>query len=884
MSTNASPIAHGLLSLFALSLACGDSAAQAETQLRAAPAVTRSPRAKVAHPPVSPSEALHKADKVAGEQQVMGVLQLLPGAGDAEQNKTLAPYFRVPGDDDGTEALPLKETRADVKIAGVIAQVTVHQVFENGGAKPIEAVYVFPASTRAAVHGMRMKIGERTIEASIDRRAKARADYEAAKEAGQRASLLEQERTNVFTMNVANIMPGDRIEVTLDYSELLVPEDGVYEFVYPTVVGPRYGGGADPAKDRWIANPFLHEGESEPYKFGIAAHLETGVALRDLNSPSHAIDIAYASASSADVKLGQTGGGNKDFVLRYRLAGDQIDSGLLLHETDGEKFFLLMLEPPVSPSAAELPPREYVFVLDVSGSMGGYPLETAKVLLRDLLGQLGARDEFNIVLFSGTSYVMSPTGSIAASELNIGRAISIIDNQRGGGGTELMGSLTAAYAIPRSQREVSRTVVVVTDGYVGVEAKAFKFIRDNLNQANLFAFGIGSSVNRGLIEGMARAGMGEPFVVLGPDKAKAEAEKLRRYIRQPVLSRIQVAFDGFDAHEVAPESVPDLMARRPLVVFGKYRGAAKGSIRVSGFTGGGAWTRTIDVGPAAVKPEHAPLRTLWARKWTERLTDAWTLTGGKEVEDAITNLGLGYALLTPFTSFIAIDSEVVNQGGRGGTVNQPLPLPEGVSNQAVGTLGPNSGGGGRGPATRHGAPRPAPMKSEHRSRESGRGYGGTPAAATPVAPSATTTAATAEHLTGGVVLEPSEDESRDARSLNDKDAGDVGGKRPDAQRGLSASITSVTGQHITASGDLSRDVTRAIVAAIRGCSAAADGSYRVRLTVDTSGRVIAVELLAAADATTGACLKLALAGLTVNARASGAATGTLELELRIGRR
>ena len=185
-------------------------------------------------------------------------------------DRTLAPYLTVLGEGaSGTERVPLKETSADVSIAGVIARVQVHQVFENSGQVPIEAVYVFPASTRAAVHGMRMKIGDRVIEAKIDRRQAARASYEAARREGKRASLLEQERPNVFTMNVANIMPGDRIAVELDYSELLVPDEAIYEFVYPTVVGPRYAGGADPGKDKWMANPHLPAGTPEPYRFDI---------------------------------------------------------------------------------------------------------------------------------------------------------------------------------------------------------------------------------------------------------------------------------------------------------------------------------------------------------------------------------------------------------------------------------------------------------------------------------------------------------------------------------------------------------------------------------------------------------------------------------------
>ena len=271
-------------------------------------------------------------------------------------DRSLAPYFVLPGRDGPAESLPLKQTSAEVSIAGVIARVKVKQQFENTGKTAIEAVYVFPASTRAAVHGMRMKIGQRTIEARIDRREKARADYEVARQEGKRASLLEQERPNVFTMNVANIVPGDRIAVELEYSEMIVPEDGLYEFVYPTVVGPRYGGGADPARDRWIANPHVPSGQPEPYRFDIEAHVETGIPLKDLSSPSHQVEVAWNGPARADVRLTGGGGGNRDFVLRYRLAEDRIETGVLLWEGgpqggNRERFFALSDGAPRPPAA-----------------------------------------------------------------------------------------------------------------------------------------------------------------------------------------------------------------------------------------------------------------------------------------------------------------------------------------------------------------------------------------------------------------------------------------------------------------------------------------------------------------------------------------------------
>jgi Ca-activated chloride channel family protein len=787
----------------------------------------------------------------------------------AEQadDRTLAPYFYVAGGNPETERLPLKETRAEVDIAGVIAAVKVHQVFENQAGKPIEAVYVFPASTRAAVHAMRMKIGARTIEAHIARKQEARAEYEAAKRAGQRASLLEQERPNVFTTSVANIMPGDRIEVELDYSEMILPENATYEFVYPTVVGPRYSGGANPKTDQWMANPHLSEGEKEPYAFDINVHMQTGIALKEVSSPSHKIAVSYAGSSTADIRLDQTGGGNKDFVLRYRLAGDKIETGLLLYQEPSagldrpsEKFFALLMEPPRRPSDADIPPREYIFLLDVSGSMHGFPLDTAKALMRELLSRLRPTDHFNLALFSGANYVWSPSGSKPANEKNIREGLDVILHQSGGGGTELMGGLQAAYAIPSLSRGTSRTVVVVTDGYVGVEAQAFRFIRERLDQANLFAFGIGSSVNRGLIEGMARAGLGEPFVVARPEKAAAEAEKLRHMIERPVLTDIEVRMQGFDAYDVAPEKVPDLLAERPLLLFGKYKGERPGKIEITGRSGRGRFGHSIDLRPADARRENAALRALWARKWVEILEDELHMGGGQEVEDAITGLGLGYSLLTPFTSFVAVDSQVVNRGGNLETVRQPLPMPEGVSNLAIGSNVPGQGIAAYSHAT--GAPHAM------RKAESQRMYAPAPAIAAP----------------SSMLKEP----ASEARASGKGGAGHDLAKSSDEAENKAAKDKKgqVCSVKVTPGKSQSLGDSKALLAIVRrvveqqGCAQAKPGStLRLRITVDGAGKIAKVERLAG-DEAVAAAIANKLTGESSATTAKAASEGTLEVTIK----
>ena len=304
-----------------------------------------------------------------------------------EAGQTLAPFFFVKTDDPGLDQLPLKSVSASVRIAGVIADVVIRQEYANEGGKPLEATYVFPASTQAAVYGMEMTIGDRVITAEIREREEAREEYEEAIEAGYTASLLEQQRPNVFQMTVGNILPGDRILVELRYTETLVPTEGEYEFVYPTVVGPRYSeiplGEVDP-KDLFVASPYTHEGEPATYGLDIDVELSTGVPIQAVSSISHDIEVSYPEPGRARVELSDPGGtgGNRDYILRYRLAGDKIESGLLLYEGEDENFFLFMGQPPERVEEEEIPPREYIFVVDVSGSMSDYPIEVSKAAAR----------------------------------------------------------------------------------------------------------------------------------------------------------------------------------------------------------------------------------------------------------------------------------------------------------------------------------------------------------------------------------------------------------------------------------------------------------------------------------------------------------------------
>ncbi len=602
-------------------------------------------------------------------------------------DKTLSPFFFVKSDDQTVDQMPLKATSAAVDISGVIADIKVTQLYKNQGQKTLEAVYIFPGSTRAAVHGMRMTIGERVIVATIRGREQARQEYEQARREGRSASLLEQQRPNVFQMNVANILPGDEIKVELSYTELLTPDDGVYEFIYPTVVGPRYSNKPEagaPASEAWVKSPYLRQSEPPPATFDIAVRIDAGTPLRDIACPSHKTAATFEDPRRASVRLdpAERAGGNRDFILKYRLNGGAIETGMLLYKGHTENFFLLTMQPPRKVAPAQIPPREYIFVVDVSGSMHGFPLDISKKLLRDLIGGLRATDTFNVVLFSGGSTVMAER-SLPATRDNIAKAIQVIDHQTGGGGTELLPALRTALSLPGAER-VSRSIVIATDGFVSVEKEAFDLIRGNLGNANMFAFGIGSSVNRHLIEGMARVGMGEPFVITKPDEAPAQAAKFREYIQSPALTRATVDFGGFEAYDVEPPGIPDLLANRPIILFGKWRGAPTGTITLSGLSGDRPHTDRLDVAQSAPSDSHRALRHLWARHKIALLSDYNMLAPDDARVKEVTNPGLTYNLLTDYTSFVAVDSLTRATPGGSATVQQPLPLPQGVSDLAVG--------------------------------------------------------------------------------------------------------------------------------------------------------------------------------------------------------
>ena len=607
----------------------------------------------------------------------------------AAEEKSSAPYFQIVGtrDDSSNEQLPLKSADAKVEIDGTIAHVRLTQRYANAGKAPIEAIYVFPASTRAAVHGMTLTTGGRVIAARVKESVKAKAEYETAKAEKKTAALLEEHRPNVFQMSVANLLPGDDIDVEIEWTETIPAVDSTYEFVFPTVVGPRYTGGSAASKgETWTANPHLTQGTPNPATFALNVSLSTTLALAEVTCPSHPVAIDFKAKDKAFVKIDTKAGedaANRDFILRWKLGNDQVDAGLLLHRGESTNHFLLQIAPPPRVTLDQIPPRDYVIVLDVSGSMSGFPLDTAKNLLRDLVKVLRTEDTFNVVTFASGSGVLSET-PLSANPENVLLANRFIDGQHAGGGTELESALKRSLALPGGENR-SRSILLITDGYIAADAEVRDLIRREIGNANLFAFGIGSSVNRELMESVARAGGGEPTIVTSGSEVAASAQRFREMVSNPVLAKVRIEAEGVTLGSIEPDPHPDVFASRPLIVTGTWTGEPKGKIIVRGIGGNGtAFEKTIDLAEsAAVKGlDHPALPVLWARERVRHLAE-------REKRDAetireITSLGLSYSLLTPYTSFLAVDETPKNFEGLAQTVKQPLPLPQGVSESAIG--------------------------------------------------------------------------------------------------------------------------------------------------------------------------------------------------------
>jgi Ca-activated chloride channel family protein len=600
---------------------------------------------------------------------------------------------------------PLKHTDVRAGISGFLARVTVTQVFENTAADKIEAIYTFPLPQDAAVDDMTIQVGSRTVRGLIKRREEARAIYEKAKQTGHVAALLDQERPNIFTQSVANIMPGEQITVTISYVETLRYEAGSYEFVFPMVVGPRYipgrptgkqAGGWAPDTDKVpdasrITPPVTPKGTRAGHDISLDLQIDAGVPIQDLRSSSHEIDVTSTGASSATIRLRNAAEiPNKDFILKYDVAGAEIDDAVLTTPAPkGSKlpggYFTLILQPPARLPESDITPKELVFVVDTSGSMWGFPLDKAKELINKALDELYPGDTFNLITFSGDTQILFPEPVFPTAE-NIRKAKALLANREGGGGTEMMKAIRASLA-PSDAQDHVRIVCFVTDGYVGDDMEIIGEIQKHTN-ARVFAFGIGNSVNRFLLDNMAKAGRGAVEYVTLADKADEAAHRLYERLRSPLLTDVSIDWGGLPVTDVYPQRVPDLFSGQPVIITGRYTKPGSGTVRLKGMRAGGAFSRDIAVNFDGNIPRFDALPGFWARQRIEDLMfqDMPGLQSGaikKDIQEQITQLGLDYRLMTQFTSFVAVEEKVVTVGGQPKTVQVPVEMPEGVDREHV---------------------------------------------------------------------------------------------------------------------------------------------------------------------------------------------------------
>ncbi len=601
-------------------------------------------------------------------------------------------------------ACPLKHTGVQASVTGSLARVTVTQEFHNPYSDKIEAVYVFPLPQNAAVDDMTMRIGERTIKGQIKRREEARAVYEAARNAGQIASLLDQERPNIFTQAVANILPGATVKVTISYVEFLKYQEGAYEFVFPMVVGPRYIPGQPVAQPNPQAAPDTSEvpdasritppisleatpeGTRAGHDISIAVNVDTGVPLDGFKSTLHEVDVERPAPNRASVRLrNQQTIPNKDFILRFDVAGQRINDALLAHRSNAGGFFSLILQPPERVTANDVAPKELVFVLDTSGSMSGFPIEKAKETMRLALDALYPQDTFNLITFAGDTHILFPE-PVPATRANLAKAQAFLESRQGGGGTEMMKAIRAALD-PSDKQDHVRIVCFMTDGYIGNDFEVIGEVQKHPN-ARVFAFGIGGSVNRFLLDKMAEHGRGEVEYVTLSDDGSAAAKRFHERVRNPLLTDIELDWGGLPVTDVYPQRIPDLFSAKPLILTGRYTQGARGTLRLRGKLAGQPFVRELPITLPDQEPAHDVLATLWARTRIDRLMseDFQGIQAGNpkpDVREAITQLGLDFRLLTQFTSFVAVEETVVTEGGVPRRVDVPVEMPAGVSREGV---------------------------------------------------------------------------------------------------------------------------------------------------------------------------------------------------------
>jgi Ca-activated chloride channel family protein len=563
----------------------------------------------------------------------------------------------------------LEHTDVRATVTGFVSSVVVTQEFSNPFPQPIEAVYVFPLPDDSAVDEMELTAGNRTLRAQIHKREDARRIYEQAKSEGRRAALLDQERPNIFTQSVANLLPGERVKVRLQYAAPLHYDDGVYTFNFPMTVGPRFipgvalpgqsqGTGVVPDTDRVLdASRISPPASRSGGDVSVRVHLDAGAPIEELTSGSHALQVSRA-ATTADVSLASAAEiPNRDFILRWRVTGPQKRAALLASGGAGGTF-ALMLMPEVRSAEPAPVPKEMIFVIDTSCSMAGPPLDAAKRAMRSAMEQMNPDDTFMLIDFAdkASSFHDTPLPNLPN---HVGRAIAYLQALPASGGTNQLDGIERALRLPPDPRRL-REVLLMTDGFIGNETEIFSAAQRDLGGARIFGFGVGNSVNHYLLSRLSQVGRGFYQYVRPAEDPEPAVERFVRRIERPLLRDISIDWGGLEVSDVLPRAVPDLFDAQPVIVMGRYRSPGRGIVTVSGTRDGKSESLQV-VLDLPVNDGAAPgLKAMWARARIEELMQQQQHDGeSAEIVRDITTLGLEYHLVTSYTSLVAADDQRV---------------------------------------------------------------------------------------------------------------------------------------------------------------------------------------------------------------------------------
>lgn len=577
---------------------------------------------------------------------------------------------RVPPEG-GELPVTLKSTSVFAGISGYIATVTVEQQFRNPYDVPIEAVYRFTLPNRAAVNEFIMTIGRRRIRGVIRERMEAERIFKEARRQGLRTALLRQDSPNVFAHRVANVQPREAIDVRIAYIHTLAYRDGWYELVYPLAVRPRPSQGSGDAE---MAVPEQRPG----HDIQLEVAIDAGLPIEEIVSPSHAIR-RYPRRSPHQTKIWLKRDyqiPNRDFVLRYRVAGKQTRATMLTHRGKLGSFFTLMLHPPAELDALPRRPLEVIFAVDCSGSMQGAPFEKAKQAVERALAKLGPADTFQIIGFADEAHPLADT-PIAATPANVTRGLTHVRALACGRSTELDAAIAAACQTPHEATHL-RFVVLLTDGLVANERGVLLAVHRRLGPARLVAVGLGQAPNRSLLDRAALLGRGAVAYIGPDDDAGAPMEHFVERASRPALTDIAIEWGDFEVAEVYPKRVPDLFFGRPVVLTGRFKGKSATTVRIRGKVDGQLREFTLRVDPNDRVPDHKGIAPIWAMAKIADLARQMGDGGSPDHLVAITRIALRHGLVTPLTDIILIDALTRQRSRRSPGLMPPGFVPQSI--------------------------------------------------------------------------------------------------------------------------------------------------------------------------------------------------------------